>query len=145
MCRRGVLTFQLYFSIEGLDDAHEAVCLEGCTTDKATVYVRFCEKLPRVGGLAASAVKNRRVVGKLLTVFLSNHAADMGMHVLSLLGCGGLACADGPYRLISYYYLCEISRLQAEESLYLALVSLWPSITWSAPVDLTIAALTSPV
>ena len=153
--------------VKSFDDAHEAVGLQGCATDQTAVYVGLAEQLLGVGGLAAAAVQDRSVVGYLLTVFLGYDVADVGVHVLSLLGCGGLAGTGGPYGLVCHDDLGEVFGSQREQSLYLtayhvvvcSVFTLLQHLAYAedgsqtvgqsqlglGPVDLTIAALTSPV
>ena len=85
-----------------LGDGDEVVCLEGCAADKAAVDVLLGEEFLGVGRLAASAVEDCGVLGYCLTELLGEDLADAGVDFLGLLSGSGLACADGPYRLVSH-------------------------------------------
>lgn len=88
-------------SLEGFGDSDKIICLEGSTTDKATVNVGVGEKFLGVAGLAAAAIKDAGLVSYFFAVFLSNEATDEGVNFLSLFGSGGFASTNGPDGFVS--------------------------------------------
>lgn len=113
-----VMNGEEYGSVESFNDTHEVGALEGSATDETTVNIGFCEDFAGIGGLAAAAVEDAGVVGDLLAVLAGDDVADVGVHVLSLVGGSGLAGTDSPYGFVGEDHVAEFFRSELEESLF---------------------------
>src|SRR3989338_3583885 len=96
--------------------AQELVGLEALAAHKRAVDVRLGHKLVYVIGLHGTAVKHAHGFGVGLAVNALHLFAHENMGVLRLVGCGGLAGADGPDGLVGYYDLRGLGGGDAGES-----------------------------
>jgi hypothetical protein len=84
----------------GLADSDEVLSDEGGTADEATIDFRLGEEVAGVTGLEASSVLNANAGGAFGTVEATEKGANLLVGVLSVLGGGGFAGADGPNGLV---------------------------------------------
>ena len=119
-CDRGCSRIQL---LSCVDDTLEVGSLQRSSTDESTVDVWLCKQLWSVACLAASTIEDGSVVGYFLAILVGNHAADVCVDLLCLVGSSGLACTDSPDWLVGnddvFEFLCsEVEHASFEFSLH---------------------------
>ena len=78
----------------------------------------MCKELAGVAGLAAATVEYGGVFGYFFAVFFGDDAAYVFVDFLGLLGCGGLASADGPDGFVGHDNFAKVFGGEVEQSVF---------------------------
>jgi len=97
-----------------INDTLEISSLQRSTTNQATINIRFCEQLRSIACLATTTIKDRCIVGYLLTIFFSNDGTDISMDFLSLVRSSSFTCTNCPDWLVSNDDLTKILSAQVK-------------------------------